>query len=80
MSAMSIGYYKAKYGLKTYITKSRSGHYTVTIKHDGWAVATAKKIGHLAAARQIASTLELEVGARLAANEPRMVNVQVIVE
>lgn len=76
----SIGYYKAKYDLKTYITKSKSGHYTVTIKHDGLSVATAKKIGHLEAARHVASTLELEVGARLAANEPHMVNVQMIVE
>jgi len=46
--------------MKTYITKSKSGHYTVTICKAGstWPVFKQSKIGSLEAARSIAATFQ----------------------
>lgn len=41
---------------KTYITKSRAGHYTVTIHDENrWPVFTKRYIGNIETARQIAA-------------------------
>ena len=41
--------------MKTYITKSRAGHYTVTIHKDGWPVFTQRLISNIETARRIAA-------------------------
>jgi protoporphyrinogen oxidase len=41
--------------MKTYITKSRAGHYTVTIHKDGWPVFTKRHIDNIQTARAIAA-------------------------
>ena len=40
---------------RTHITKSRAGHYTVTIHKDGWPVFTKRYIDNIQTARRIAA-------------------------
>jgi hypothetical protein len=40
---------------KASITKSRSGHYTVTVRKDGYRVAVVRKLPDLSAARAAAA-------------------------
>lgn len=44
--------------MKINITKSRSGHYTVSVRRNGWTVASVGKLS-LHEAREIASQLRL---------------------
>ena len=40
---------------RTHITKSRAGHYTVTIHKNGWPVFTKRHIDNIQTARLIAA-------------------------
>lgn len=60
-----LGYYRSIYDLKTTITKSRSGHYTVTIRAGRIVEAREGKISSLGGARCAADRLIKTVGLRL---------------
>jgi hypothetical protein len=45
---------------KTSITKSRSGHYTVTIRKDGYRWSVIRKLPDISAARAVAAAVVKE--------------------